>query len=108
MAFERTDAAGVLLARGSLGNPWLFQQLLHGSGDAEREPTREEVLGELDWVIDRAIEHLGHERAGRYLRKFYPWYLERLGLSQGRRGRELLQALQSAPDIPSARALLPL
>jgi nifR3 family TIM-barrel protein len=108
-AFERTNAAGVLLARGSLGNPWLFQQLLRDSGGAaEREPTREEVLGELDWVIDRAIEHLGHERAGRYLRKFYPWYVERLGLSQGRGGRELLQALQSAPDIPSARVLLPL
>ena len=39
---------------------------------------RDEVLAELDWVIDRAVEHLGAERAGRYLRKFYPWYLERL------------------------------
>ena len=106
MAFEQTNAAGVLLARGSLGNPWLFQHLLHDSGGPEREPTREEILEELDWVIDRAIEHLGRERAGRYLRKFYPWYLERLGVSQGRRGRELLQALQSAPDIPAARALL--
>ncbi|MGH2889905.1 MAG: tRNA dihydrouridine synthase, partial [Solirubrobacteraceae bacterium] len=27
-AFERTGAAGVALARGSLGNPWLFAQLL--------------------------------------------------------------------------------
>ncbi len=27
-AFERTGAAGVLLARGSLGNPWLFEQLV--------------------------------------------------------------------------------
>ena len=32
--------------------------------------------------MDRAVEHLGAERAGRYLRKFYPWYLERLGLSK--------------------------
>ena len=30
-------------------------------------------------MIDRAAEHLGTERAARYLRKFYPWYLERLG-----------------------------
>ena len=29
-------------------------------------------------MIDRAEEHLGAERAARYLRKFYPWYLERL------------------------------
>jgi tRNA-dihydrouridine synthase len=106
-AFEQTGAAAVLLARGSLGNPWLFAQLLQDAGGAgAREPTREEILSEFDWVIERAVEHLGPERGGRYLRKFYPWYLERLGLSHGRKGRELLQALQSAPDIDAARALL--
>ena len=60
---------------GSLGNPWLFSQLL---GRRAGEPDRAEILAELDWVIDRAAEHLGPERAARYLRKFYPWYLERL------------------------------
>ena len=45
-----TGAAGVLLARGSLGNPWLFEQLL-GVG-ARASPSREEILAELDWVID--------------------------------------------------------
>ena len=52
-----------------------------------REPAsrrREEVLAELDWVMDRAVEHLGEDRAGRYLRKFYPWYLDRLGRGQAR------------------------
>jgi tRNA-dihydrouridine synthase B len=106
-AFEQTGAAAVLLARGSLGNPWLFQQLLDDPGGAGApEPTREEILGELDWVIDRAVEHLGAERAGRYLRKFYPWYLERLGLTRGRAGRELLQEIQTASDIEAARAAL--
>ena len=33
-------------------------------------------------MIERAEEHLGTERAGRYLRKFYPWYAERLGLTR--------------------------
>ncbi len=106
-AFERTGAAAVLLARGSLGNPWLFSQLLHESGAAGGpSPTPEEILSELDWVIDRAVEHLGPERAGRYLRKFYPWYLERLGAARGRAGRQLLQELQTAPDIEGARAVL--
>jgi nifR3 family TIM-barrel protein len=106
-AFEQTGAAAVLLARGSLGNPWLFAQLLHDSGGAgATEPTREEILTELDWVIDRAVEHLGQERAGRYLRKFYPWYLERLGFQGGRVGRHLLQELQTAPNIEAARAIL--
>jgi tRNA-dihydrouridine synthase B len=97
-AFAATGADGVLLARGSLGNPWLFEQLL---GRREGEPAREEVLAELDWVIERAREHLGEERAARYLRKFYPWYLARLGGS-----RTLQAAVQTAPGIEPARSLI--
>ncbi len=101
-AFELTGAAGVLLARGSLGNPWLFEQLL---GTRDGDPTHDEIVAELDWVIDRAIEHLGEDRATRYLRKFYPWYVERL--DDDRRLQAALQtALQSAPTIADARELL--
>jgi tRNA-dihydrouridine synthase B len=96
-AFAETGAAAVLLARGSLGNPWLFEQLL---GCREAGPTREEILAELDWVIDRTCEHLGPERAARYLRKFYPWYVERLGGS-----RRLQASLQVAPGVEAAREL---
>jgi hypothetical protein len=40
------------------------------------------------------------ERAGRYLRKFYPWYAEHLGLT--RRERE---PLVTAPTTADARRL---
>lgn len=98
-AFHQTGATAVMLARGSLGNPWLFEQLL---GARESEPTRAEVLGELDWTIDRAIEHLGPQRATRYLRKFYPWYVARLGLEKAR-AKALGESLQSAPTFEDAR-----
>jgi tRNA-dihydrouridine synthase B len=97
-AHERTGAAAVMLARGALGNPWLFEQVL---GTRGTEPTRDEVLAELDWVMDRAVEHLGADRAGRYLRKFYPWYLERLGAS-----KPLAQAMQQTITVAEARAVL--
>jgi tRNA-dihydrouridine synthase B len=97
-AFEQTGAAGVLLARGSLGNPWLFEEVL---GLREADPGRDEILTELDWVIERAVEHVGVERATRYLRKFYPWYVERLGASKA-----LQAALQTAPTLEAARELL--
>jgi tRNA-dihydrouridine synthase B len=97
-AFEQTGAEAVMLARGSLGNPWLFEQLV---GERRGEPRREEILAELDWVIERAREHLGTERATRYLRKFYPWYVERLG------GTKTLQAaVQTAPSIEAVQTLL--
>src|SRR3954462_10790101 len=97
-AYERTGAAAVMLARGSLGNPWLFAQLLE---DRDEEPTPDEVRTELDWVMDRAVEHLGGPRAGRYLRQFYPWYVERLGADKAVR-----QALQQTSSIDEARAIL--
>ena len=101
-AFEQTGAAGVLLARGSLGNPWLFEQLL---GHRAVEPDRDEILSELDWVIARAREHLGDERATRYLRKFYPWYVERLAPPPAD-AKQLQTALQTAPSLEAAVALL--
>jgi nifR3 family TIM-barrel protein len=97
-AFEQTGADAMLLARGSLGNPWLFEQVL---GVRAAAPSRAEILGEVDWIIDSAVEHLGDERASRYLRKFYPWYVERLG-----GGRALQAALQTAPTSGAARELL--
>jgi tRNA-dihydrouridine synthase B len=96
--YERTGAAAVMLARGSLGNPWLFGQVLGTRAD---DPTRDEVLAELHWVMERAVEHLGADRAGRYLRKFYPWYLDRMDAPKA-----LQQAMQSTADVTEARAVL--
>ena len=97
-AFDESGATAVMLARGSLGNPWRFARLL---GRYEGEPPQEEVAAELEWVIAQAEDHLGAERANRYLRKFYPWYADTLGLT--RRERE---PLVTAPTTAHARAAL--
>jgi len=97
-AYERTGAAAVMLARGSLGNPWLFAQLL---GERDEDATAAEILAELDWVMERAAEHLGPERAARYLRQFYPWYVSRLGAP-----KMVQQALQQTASLGDARAVL--
>src|SRR4051812_17377502 len=97
-AFEQTGADAVMLARGSLGNPWLFARLL---GRYEGEPAPAEVADELRWIIECAEEHLGPERAGRYLRKFYPWYAETMGLT-----RRAAQGLIQAPTTADAKAFL--
>lgn len=97
-AHAHTGAAAVMLARGAMGNPWLFGQVL---GREAREPSRDAVLDELEWIIDRHVEHLGADRAGRFLRKAYPWYVERMGA-----GRELQAALQQTDDVAHARAVL--
>jgi tRNA-dihydrouridine synthase B len=98
-AFHGTGAAAVMLARGALGNPWLFEQLL---SPREQAPTHEEILGELNWTIDRAVEHLGEPRATRYLRKFYPWYVSRLEFDR-QTAKELQTALQAAETLSETR-----
>jgi tRNA-dihydrouridine synthase B len=97
-AYEESGAAAVMLARGSLGNPWLFEEL---TGKRSRPPSREEVAVELLWVMDRAEDHLGPERAERYLRKFYPWYTERLQAPQA-----VVDELQRSADLGRARDLI--
>jgi nifR3 family TIM-barrel protein len=99
-AFEATGADAVMVARGSLGNPWVFEQLLGRRGDDE-PPSAAEVLDELDWLMDRAVEHFGPVRAARWLRKAYPWYVERLG-----GGKAMQAALQATDAVDAARAAL--
>lgn len=96
--FRHTGCAAVMLARGSLGNPWLFARVLD---PAAPEPSADAVLDELDWVIARAAEHLGEQRAARYLRQHYPWYLSHLSADA-----ELRESLQRSESLAAARELL--
>ena len=97
-AWEQTGAAAVMIARGSLGNPWIFEELL---GLRDEEPAADEVVAELLYVIDGAEEHFGVERAGRWLRKAYPWYAERLGLP-----RKVQAEWSTTPTTEAMRARL--
>ncbi|HEV7769537.1 MAG TPA: tRNA-dihydrouridine synthase [Solirubrobacterales bacterium] len=97
-AFETSGADAVMIARGSLGNPWVFEEL---TGKRTEPPGQAEVVAELLWVVDRAEEHLGAERAERYLRKFYPWYLERLQAPP-----EVADELQRRADLDRAKELI--
>jgi nifR3 family TIM-barrel protein len=97
-AYEESGADAVMIARGSLGNPWIFEEL---TGEGVGVPSPERIIDELLWVVDRAEEHLGPDRAARYLRKFYPWYLARLQAPP-----ELAAALLRTDELDAARELV--
>ena len=95
---ERSNAAALMLARGALGNPWIFEELL---GLRSGPPTRDEVVDEIAWTVDRASEHWGGERGCRNMRKLYPHYLERLGV----RGPDA-DSFQRVDSLERVRAML--
>jgi nifR3 family TIM-barrel protein len=97
-AYEESGADAVMIARGGLGNPWLFEEL---TGRRTEPPGRDEIVAELLWVMDRAEEHFGTERAERYLRKFYPWYMTALDPPA-----ELAGELQRSASLARARELI--
>ena len=51
--------------------------------------------------MESAERHLGERRAARYARKFYPWYLERLGITG-----QNADALQRTEGLDEARGLV--
>ena len=97
-AFEVSGADAVMIARGSLGDPWIFDEL---TGRGGGPPGPEQIAEELRWVLDCGERHFGAERASRNLRKFYPWYLERLGIE----GRDA-DGFQRAETLDEVRAML--
>ncbi len=97
-AYRLSGADAVMVARGALGNPWVFEEL---TGRRTGQPSPAEVANELLWVIDAAEEHLGAGRAGRYLRKFYPHYLDRLDAPH-----QLSDEMQRSAGIDRARDLV--
>ena len=83
---------------GALGDPWLFAQLLgRGHGRADRD----EILDELALGDRTGGGAPRAKRAARYLQKFHPWYVDRLGTD-----RTLNDALQPRASLDAARAVL--
>jgi nifR3 family TIM-barrel protein len=96
-AFELSGADAVMIARGALGYPWIFGEL---TGRRVAPPSRAEIADELLWVLECGERHWG-ERASRNLRKFYPWYVEQLGLAG-----PAADAYQRAESLDDVRRML--
>ncbi|MHB1390435.1 MAG: tRNA dihydrouridine synthase DusB [Thermoleophilia bacterium] len=69
----KTGAAAVMVGRHALGNPWLFLDLLSGTPPCRRPLNQ--VLAEMELFYHDVTAEMGEARAGRYMRKFYGWYL---------------------------------
>ncbi len=77
--FEETGVDGIMIGRGSFGNPYIFQKIAHflKTGEKLAEPSKEEKLQIIKKHIDLAVKEKG-EIAVRELRKHIAWYTKNL------------------------------
>ncbi len=79
-ALARSGADGVLLGRGALGNPWIFErmQAYLQTGELLPEPTQQEKITAVRKHARLQVKHYG-ERGLVKLRKHLPWYFKGAG-----------------------------
>ena len=72
-----SNADGLAIGRGALGNPFLFKQIEHyfETGEILPPQTLEEKVQTLKAHLDWEIEHRGEENGIKFFRKFYPYYI---------------------------------
>lgn len=77
--FEQTGVDGIMIGRGSFGNPWIFRNIKYflETGEKLPEPSTEEKLAIMKEHIHLAVEEKG-EIAVKELRKHIAWYTKNL------------------------------
>lgn len=77
--FEYTGVDGIMIGRGSFGNPWIFRNIIYYLQNGERlsEPTNQEKLEVMKKHIKLAVEEKG-EIAIKELRKHIAWYTKNM------------------------------
>lgn len=77
--FQETGVDGIMIGRGSFGNPWIFRKIMHflETGEKLPEPSNQEKLEIMKRHIDLAVKEKG-EIAIKELRKHIAWYTKNL------------------------------
>ena len=77
--FEYTGVDGIMIGRGSFGNPWIFREIITylNTGEKIEQPSNEEKLEVIKKHIHLAVEEKG-EIAVKELRKHIAWYTKNL------------------------------
>jgi len=85
---KETGCAGLAIARGSLGNPWIFAEIKEflKNGKVLARPARAEIIKIMLEHLDASICFYGEKNGVVIFRKFYSWYTK--GLRKVRRLRE--------------------
>lgn len=78
--FDETGCDGILIARGALGNPWIFNEIKEylGQGTVPERPSRDTVIKTMIYHLNSSVKCFGAKRAVPSFRKFFCWYTKGL------------------------------
>ena len=78
--FEETGVDGIMIGRASLGNPWLFKNIVHylETGEKLPEVSPKEKLAVIKEHFDLLLKYKGEYTATREIRKHIAWYIKGL------------------------------
>ena len=75
--FEQTNVDGIMIGRASIGNPWIFEEIVNYlEGKEQRNVTKEEKLETIIKHIELAIEEKGEIVAIKEMRKHLAHYIK--------------------------------
>jgi nifR3 family TIM-barrel protein len=97
--FEETGVDGVMIGRGAIGNPWIFEQTRHflETGEKLPEPTLEEKLNICAEQLRLSVEHQGEQYGVIIMKKHYGQYLK--GIRNGKKLRMQLMEHKTMDPI---------
>jgi len=74
--FAETGCDGVAIARGALGNPWIFKEVMgfFRDGTVPAAPGMAERIAVMKRHLDLCITHWGEQRGVGIFHKFFIWY----------------------------------
>lgn len=99
--FEQTGCDGIMVARGALGNPWIFQEIKAALSGAPYTPPTDRERYEIAVLHAERITAEKGERGLLELRKHIPHYIKGT-----RRAKELRQAVTHVKTVEELRDLL--
>ena len=95
---EVTDCDGIMIARGSMGNPWIFKQVELALQGKEILPVT--AAQKIDMCIRHyqlAVKYDGEYKAVREMRKHASWYLK--GLPKSSELRNIINSIETSTDV---------
>lgn len=97
--FDETGCDGIMIGRGTLGNPWIFKRIAHflETGEKMEPPTNEERLEVLKEHFELLCEEKGEYTATREIRKFISWYVK--GMPNAHKFKENINLIDSKKNF---------